>query len=169
MRSNHLVYDFLKRNRIFTTYAGMYVVLLILAALAVNSASKTDPPAKPTEALDGKTTHNENATSINDKVENSRSNETAQAPAQAPSWILTMNSGAAMRTFYVVAFVMSTVVIYFIIRAVRLRRRKSKSRKYGVITSTSALEMEPLEKGDDDDDEDTTLFDVHHHNKYGQK
>ncbi|XP_023242853.1 membrane protein FAM174A-like [Centruroides sculpturatus] len=143
----------------------MYVVLLILAALAVNSASKLEPSAKPSEVVDGKTSHNENATTINDKVENSRSNETAQAP----SWILTMNSGAAMRTFYVVAFVMSTVVIYFIIRAVRLRRRKSKSRKYGVITSTSALEMEPLEKGDDDDDEDTTLFDVHHHNKYGQK
>lgn len=142
----------------------MYLVLILMAIVVSNANMST--VASMTTVTDVKTNPNENSTIVSEKPDMAHSNETMNA---LPSWFLTMNSGAAMRTFYVVAFVMSTVVIYFIIRAVRLRRRKSKSRKYGVITSTSALEMEPLEKGDDDDDEDTTLFDVHHHNKYGQK
>lgn len=41
----------------------------------------------------------------------------------------------------------------------RTRRRKSKTKKYGVITTpASDLEMTPLDQ--DDDDEDMTVFEV---------
>ena len=82
--------------------------------------------------------------------------------ASLPSWMLNIKEGALQRTGYVALGFMSIVVVFFIVRAVRLRQKRSKSRKYGIITSTvSDMEMEPLDK-DDDEEEDTTLFDAQH-------
>lgn len=50
-----------------------------------------------------------------------------------------------------------------------MRRKRNKSRKYGVITTNndSALEMEPLDNSDDDDeDEVTTLFEAKSHRRH---
>ena len=47
----------------------------------------------------------------------------------------------------------------------RTRRRKNKSRKYGLISSSgNDLEMEPLDQ-DDEDDEDMTVFEVNNRGK----
>ncbi|GBM45088.1 hypothetical protein AVEN_152340-1 [Araneus ventricosus] len=77
-----------------------------------------------------------------------------------PAWMDTINSGALQRTGFVALGFMLIIVIFFVVRAIRLRHKKSKSRKYGIITSTD-MEMEPLDK-DDDDEEETTLFDAQH-------
>ncbi|GIY96680.1 uncharacterized protein CEXT_119271 [Caerostris extrusa] len=77
-----------------------------------------------------------------------------------PAWMTTIKSGALQRTGFVALGFMSIIVIFFVVRGVRLRHKKSKSRKYGIITSTD-MEMEPLDK-DDDDEEETTLFDAQH-------
>ncbi|XP_013775729.1 uncharacterized protein LOC106460559 [Limulus polyphemus] len=72
--------------------------------------------------------------------------------------------GALTRTMYVVVAGMMIVILYFVIRMVRSRRKRNKSRKYGLITTPgSELEMQPLDKSDDDDDEDTVLFEAQHH------
>ena len=44
------------------------------------------------------------------------------------------------------------------VRFFRLKREKSKSRKYGVLTN--GMEMDHLES--DSDDEDTTVFELNH-------
>lgn len=67
------------------------------------------------------------------------------------------NKGMLMRTFYVLLGVSSIVIVYFVIRAWRIRRKHGKSRKYGLITSGADLEMEPLDQNNDDDDE-MTMF-----------
>ncbi|KAG8181654.1 hypothetical protein JTE90_017012 [Oedothorax gibbosus] len=77
-----------------------------------------------------------------------------------PGFMDTIKSGALERTGLVVLGFMSIIVVFFIVRAIRLRHKKSKSRKYGIITSTE-MEMEPLDN-DEDDEEDTTLFDAQH-------
>ncbi|GAB1606144.1 hypothetical protein Ahia01_000896800 [Argonauta hians] len=70
------------------------------------------------------------------------------------------NKGMLLRTLYVLIAITSIVVIYFIIKSLRLRRRRSKSKKYGIITTpASDLEMAPLDQGDDDD-EDMTVFEL---------
>lgn len=72
------------------------------------------------------------------------------------------NSAMLFRTMFVLLGVTGIVVVYFVFRAIRLRRRRSKSRKYGVITRGGAggdMEMEPLGDGNDDD-EDYTVFEM---------
>ena len=54
---------------------------------------------------------------------------------------------------FIISFILSS--LFF-----RLRRRRSKSKKYGIITTpASDLEMAPLDQGDDDD-EDLTVFEM---------
>ncbi|XP_059165118.1 membrane protein FAM174A-like [Physella acuta] len=77
------------------------------------------------------------------------------------------NKDMLMRTMYVTLGVTGIVVVYFIIRAVRLRRKRTKSRKYGIITQQGDhgdMEMEPLGAGDDEE-EDYTVFEVNGHKK----
>ncbi|GFO11782.1 membrane protein fam174-like [Plakobranchus ocellatus] len=62
---------------------------------------------------------------------------------------LSQNKAMLLRTLYVSLGVTGIVVCYFVVRAVRLRRRRSKSRKYGIITQHDQgdVEMEPLGDG----------------------
>ncbi|KAL3867392.1 hypothetical protein ACJMK2_044598 [Sinanodonta woodiana] len=69
------------------------------------------------------------------------------------------NKDMLLRALYVLIAVTTIVIIYFGIKAWRVHRRKSKSRKYGIITKGADLEMEPLGKGDDDE-EDMTVFEI---------
>ncbi|RUS76604.1 hypothetical protein EGW08_015646 [Elysia chlorotica] len=71
------------------------------------------------------------------------------------------NKGMLWRTLCVSLGVTGIVVVYFVVRAVRLRKRRSKSRKYGIITQHDQgdVEMEPLGDGNDDDD-DYTVFEM---------
>lgn len=43
----------------------------------------------------------------------------------------------------------------------RLRRKRSKTKKYGIIAKSGDLEMTPLDQ--DDDDDDTTVFEAQNH------
>jgi len=84
-----------------------------------------------------------------------------------PYWMRTIESGALQRTGYVVLGFMSIILIFFAVRSIRIHHKKSKSRKYGIITSTaSEMEMEPLDN-DDEEEEEMTLFDAQH--KYSLK
>lgn len=49
----------------------------------------------------------------------------------------------------------------------RLRRKRNKTKKYGLITGRGAdYEMAPLDADDDDDDEDTTVFEMNRRKKW---
>ncbi|XP_007891305.1 membrane protein FAM174A [Callorhinchus milii] len=65
------------------------------------------------------------------------------------------------RALYVLIVVTAFVIIYFVVRTVRMRRVNRKTRKYGVLnTHLENMEMRPLDQ--EDDEEDDTLFDVNH-------
>ncbi|XP_061174077.1 membrane protein FAM174A-like [Saccostrea echinata] len=76
------------------------------------------------------------------------------------------NKGMFMRAFYVLIGITAIVVVYFGVRAWRVRRKRNKSKKYGLITGRGAdYEMAPLDADDDDDDEDTTVFEMNRRKK----
>ncbi|KAJ6669771.1 hypothetical protein lerEdw1_000320 [Lerista edwardsae] len=65
------------------------------------------------------------------------------------------------RALSVLVLASGALIVYFVIRTVRLRRRNRKTRRYGVLdTNIENMELTPLEQ--DDDDDDTTLFDANH-------
>nr|XP_050024676.1 membrane protein FAM174-like [Dermacentor andersoni] len=69
-------------------------------------------------------------------------------------------NGVVLRAFYVIVGVMMIILVYFVVRIVRSRYRRSKTRRYGIIASHSAeLEMQPLDR-EDDEEEETTLFEA---------
>ncbi|XP_061212784.1 membrane protein FAM174A isoform X2 [Neopsephotus bourkii] len=65
------------------------------------------------------------------------------------------------RALSVLVLASAALIVYFVIRTVRIRRRSRKTRRYGVLdTNIENMELTPLEQ--DDDDDDTTLFDANH-------
>ncbi|XP_046399016.1 membrane protein FAM174A-like [Ischnura elegans] len=72
-----------------------------------------------------------------------------------------MNFGALLRGFYVFLGLSVIVIMYFTVRAIRLGRKKTKVKKYGILASREDVEMTPL--GVDDDEEDNTIFDISSH------
>uniref|UniRef100_A0A8C5SRP2 Transmembrane protein 157 n=1 Tax=Laticauda laticaudata TaxID=8630 RepID=A0A8C5SRP2_LATLA len=72
-----------------------------------------------------------------------------------------VNQPMTQRALSVLVLVSAALIVYFVIRTVRLRRRNRKTRKYGVLdTNIENTELTPLEQ--DDDDDDNTLFDANH-------
>lgn len=70
--------------------------------------------------------------------------------------------GTIKRAFFVLIGITALVVIYFIVRTVKSRRKRSKSKKYGVISMPgNDLEMAPLDA--DDEEDDVTVFEVNGH------
>ncbi|XP_075198018.1 membrane protein FAM174A [Anomaloglossus baeobatrachus] len=62
------------------------------------------------------------------------------------------------RALAVLVVVSAAVIIYFVIRTIRTRRKNKKTRKYGVLdTNIGNMELTPLEQEEEDDD---TLFDA---------
>lgn len=65
------------------------------------------------------------------------------------------------RALTVLMVVSGAVLVYFVVRTVRMRRRNRKTRRYGVLdTNIENMELTPLEQ--DDEDDDNTLFDASH-------
>ncbi|XP_053423190.1 membrane protein FAM174A [Nycticebus coucang] len=65
------------------------------------------------------------------------------------------------RALTVLMVVSGAVLVYFVVRTVRMRRRNRKTRRYGVLdTNIENMELTPLEQ--DDEDNDNTLFDASH-------
>lgn len=64
------------------------------------------------------------------------------------------------RALYVLVAVSAVVIVYFVIKTVRMRKQSRKTRRYGVLDTNLAMEMTPLEQDDDDEEDDTTLFDA---------
>ncbi|CAM4562752.1 unnamed protein product [Caretta caretta] len=71
------------------------------------------------------------------------------------------NQPMTQRALAVLVVASAALIVYFVIRTVRLRKRNKKTRRYGVLdTNIENMELTPLEQ--DDDDDDTTLFDANH-------
>ncbi|XP_015988404.2 membrane protein FAM174A isoform X2 [Rousettus aegyptiacus] len=65
------------------------------------------------------------------------------------------------RALTVLMVVSGAVLVYFVVRTVRMRRRNRKTRRYGVLdTNIENMELTPLEQ--DDEDDDNTLFEANH-------
>ncbi|PAA94450.1 hypothetical protein BOX15_Mlig010587g1 [Macrostomum lignano] len=69
------------------------------------------------------------------------------------------NKKTLLNSAIVLCVLTSIVVIFFIIKAIRLKRAARRSKRYGLVDADK-LEMQRLGDEDDDDDEDITVFDV---------
>uniref|UniRef100_A0A1B6DK16 Uncharacterized protein n=1 Tax=Clastoptera arizonana TaxID=38151 RepID=A0A1B6DK16_9HEMI len=94
---------------------------------------------------------------VPDKSNSSNSAEDATTYYPFIPWPSKLNT--AITGFYIFAGLSALIIFYFVIKALRLRRRRSKVRRYGILTSHEDVELSPLENGDDDD-EDSTVFDI---------
>ncbi|XP_027752778.1 membrane protein FAM174A [Empidonax traillii] len=126
----------------------LHLLLLLLAscgqaaALRPRDASTASP--RPTEAAGGAATRSSSS---------SRLAEVSAPPEQGQPM--------TQRALSVLVLASAALIVYFVIRTVRLRRRNRKTRRYGVLdTNIENMELTPLEQ--DDDDDDTTLFDANH-------
>ncbi|XP_062985637.1 membrane protein FAM174A [Elgaria multicarinata webbii] len=109
--------------------------------------SHIDVPAATTGSPDG----GEAARSSN-----ASSNSFAAGPVPSEA-----SQPRTQRALSVLVLASAALIVYFVIRTVRLRRRNRKTRRYGVLdTNIENTELTPLEQEDDDDD--TTLFDANH-------
>ncbi|NXC55913.1 F174 protein, partial [Aleadryas rufinucha] len=104
---------------------------------------------RPTEAAGGAATR-----SSSSKSSSSRLTEVSAPPEHGQPM--------TQRALSVLVLASAALIVYFVIRTVRLRRRNRKTRRYGVLdTNVENMELTPLEQ-DDDDDDDTTVFDANH-------
>ncbi|KAM6109734.1 membrane protein FAM174A [Phoenicopterus ruber ruber] len=116
------------------------------AALPPRSASTVSP--RPTEVAGAGAT----------RSSSSRLAEVSSPPEQGQPM--------TQRALSVLVLASAALIVYFVIRTVRLRRRNRKTRRYGVLdTNLENMELTPLEQ--DDDDDDTTLFDANHPRRFG--
>lgn len=148
----------------------MYLVLstYLLTCLCADQSSNSDNTS-PLPQNGGK---NDSDTSVHGDTlkpsPNSTSNKTTSnasntSDSEGVMKYIKDKNGAVMRAFVVVVGVTAMVVIYFVVRAVRLRRKRSKSRKYGIIAKSGDVEMTPLDQ--DDDDEEMTVFEAPNHTR----
>nr|XP_033785083.1 membrane protein FAM174A [Geotrypetes seraphini] len=116
-----------------------------------NRMSQSVPSSSPTTpALNGSTGRKEQHFPA--REETSKNKPTTPKDSKQPS---------TQRALAVLVVVSAAVIVYFVIRTIRTRRRNKKTRKYGVLdTNIENMELKPLEQ--DDDDDDTTLFDANH-------
>ncbi|XP_077203808.1 membrane protein FAM174A [Paroedura picta] len=127
---------------------GLLVLAALCGGVVVPPLAPTPPrlPADPPipSAGGGETTRSGNASS-----------SSRQVPRPEAGQLMTQ------RALSVLVLASAALIVYFVIRTVRLRRRNRKTRKYGVLdTNIENMELTPLEQ--DDDDDDTTLFDANH-------
>ncbi|XP_041254072.1 membrane protein FAM174A isoform X2 [Onychostruthus taczanowskii] len=135
----------------------LLVLLLLLEAARCGEAAAPDPrdavtaSPRPTEAASGTSTRSSSSGNSNSS---SRLAEVSAPPEQGQPM--------TQRALSVLVLASAALIVYFVIRTVRLRRQNRKTRRYGVLdTNIENMELTPLEQ-DDDDDDDTTLFDASH-------
>ncbi|XP_030048182.1 membrane protein FAM174A [Microcaecilia unicolor] len=113
-----------------------------------HSVPSSSSPTTP--ALNGSTGHKEQL--VPSREETTKSKTTPSKANKLPS---------TQRALAVLVVVSAAVIVYFVIRTIRTRKRNKKTRKYGVLdTNIENMELTPLEQ--DDDEDDTTLFDANH-------
>ncbi|XP_075901680.1 protein FAM174C [Nelusetta ayraudi] len=64
---------------------------------------------------------------------------------------LAVDSSMIQRALYVLIAITMVGVLYFLIRAVRLKRPAHRKRKYGLLSNQDEVEMEAVESDEDDD------------------
>ncbi|XP_054139089.1 membrane protein FAM174A isoform X1 [Melozone crissalis] len=135
---------------------GPLLVLLVLLeaarcaeAAAPRPRDATTASPRSTEAASGASTRS----SSNSSSSSSRLAEVSAPPEQGQPM--------TQRALSVLVLASAALIVYFVIRTVRLRRQNRKTRRYGVLDmNIENMELTPLEQ--DDDDDDTTLFDASH-------
>ncbi|XP_060072150.1 membrane protein FAM174A-like [Ylistrum balloti] len=152
----------------FRRHVLTVLVLFVCILIAQNQAasSSNDNSDVDISSVSKKSTETEEtAAPVKPTVskDNSTSNNT-DSDSDGFLGSLVENKDMLLRTLYVLIGVTSVVILYFVFRAWRIRGRRSKSRKYGLITTRgSDLEMAPLDA--DDEDDDLTVFEMNDRHK----
>ncbi|XP_034940348.1 uncharacterized protein [Chelonus insularis] len=104
---------------------------------------------------------NGNSTSVVNKQSDHINNQTASDGSESlKGHMLSLNSGAIKRAFYVFVGLSVLSVAYLLFRSTRLRQSPAQMvRKYGVLAHKQDIEMRPLPL-DEDDEDDTVVFDA---------
>ncbi|XP_053330588.1 membrane protein FAM174A [Spea bombifrons] len=141
-------------HRSLYSVTGLLCALLALSLLPnVNSSPGVSPapPASSTSASGLRPSAGGKENNSSTAVEGPLSTVPAGPPPNKPR---------TQRALAVLVVVSAAVIIYFVIRTIRTRRKHKKTRKYGVLdTNIGNMELTPLEQEEEDDD---TLFDANH-------
>ncbi|NWW66550.1 F174A protein, partial [Ifrita kowaldi] len=112
---------------------------------------------RPTDTAGGAATRSSSSRSSS-RSSSSSSSSSRLAEVSAPP---EQGQPMTQRALSVLVLASAALIVYFVIRTVRLRRRNRKTRRYGVLDmNIENMELTPLEQ--DDDDDDTTVFDANH-------
>eukprot|EP00918_Siedleckia_nematoides_P011117 GHVU01024345.1.p1 GENE.GHVU01024345.1~~GHVU01024345.1.p1 ORF type:complete len:152 (-),score=18.75 GHVU01024345.1:1064-1519(-) len=134
------------------------VILIGLSFVVCEGDPKNTPSTTPIPKTTPPTDDKKNCT---------KSNGTdckTELESQNLSGYFQKNRGMLMRTFYVMVGVVGIILLYFVVKTVRLQKRKSKAKRYGLLTTSSEdrMEMTPL---DQDEDDDMTLYEANGRHK----
>ncbi|PSN33862.1 hypothetical protein C0J52_18857 [Blattella germanica] len=143
----------------------------------VQSSDSKTPSPKRNQDVKSRVIHDNDVTSVKNLQEHVSSNRnnvpptnpnaTTLAPTEPPQNTGSVNpiinirnigTGAVVRGFYVFVGLGAIVVMYIVVRTIRLKRKKTTIRKYGVLANQEDVEMTPL--GAEDEDDESTLFDM---------
>ncbi|MBN3283564.1 F174 protein, partial [Polyodon spathula] len=160
------------KTRICNTCLFVYMLVPLLFPGAAGEANKSTSTTqqqgnnKSTNDLSNNNTTILNAQTgsvgvISDK-HNSKKTGTGSSSVEGVAETAAANTRplSIQRALYVLMAVSAVVIVYFVIRTVRMRKKSRKTRRYGVLDTNLAMEMTPLEQDDDDEEDDTTLFDA---------
>ncbi|XP_074650439.1 uncharacterized protein LOC141905472 [Tubulanus polymorphus] len=162
-------------------FSVVFVFLLVTVAVAAPSVKKQNPKPGSDTSVDN------NDAKKTDDAKKAQPNKISPPPSSTPSTsvnktkcvgnngtdcvttssksrsfgdMFNQNKGMLLRTMYVLIGITAVVILCFAVKTIRLRRRRSKTKKYGVISTPGHdnMEMTPLDQ--DDDDEDMTVFEL---------
>ncbi|XP_044302786.1 membrane protein FAM174A [Varanus komodoensis] len=136
--------------------------LLLVAALCGEGAPALTHPPQPVHsganAVPAATPAGTDSPDGGEAVRSANESDSSVAPVHG---LKEAYQPMTQRALSVLVLASAALIVYFVIRTVRLRRRNRKTRRYGVLdTNIENTELTPLEQ--DDDDDDTTLFDANH-------
>uniref|UniRef100_A0A8C9J9S9 Transmembrane protein 157 n=1 Tax=Panthera tigris altaica TaxID=74533 RepID=A0A8C9J9S9_PANTA len=130
-------------------------------AVLLQAAEAAPDPGPPDRGVIGSNCDNANRAGLESEDSGGKAGE---EDSLGGSLAVSPNPGdkpMTQRALTVLMVVSGAVLVYFVVRTVRMRRRNRKTRRYGVLdTNIENMELTPLEQ--DDEDDDNTLFDANH-------
>ncbi|XP_051529420.1 protein FAM174C-like [Myxocyprinus asiaticus] len=129
------------------------VLLLLLALWASSFADDTNnqPQLGTTKSL---TTKNTSSISISPDEANKNNTSTKR---KSPDGRFSLDGAMINRALYVLIGITAIGVLYFLVRAVRLKKTSVQRKKYGLLSNyEDTMEMAHLES----DEEDTTVYEA---------
>ncbi|XP_051957698.1 protein FAM174C-like [Xyrauchen texanus] len=131
------------------THLKVFLLLLALWASSFADDTNDQPQLETTKSLTTK-----NISSISPDEAN---NNTSSTKRKSPDERFSLDGAMINRALYVLIGITAIGVLYFLVRAVRLKKTSVQRKKYGLLSNyDDTMEMAHLES----DEEDTTVYEA---------